>query len=124
HRAASDVTGTRGCSALAAVGGCRLAAAVGRSRAAARGEHCLAEAARGVPALEGGAVDLDVRGAAAGLLAVRIGDLADPRLVGLGVDIGLDLLGGAGLLGEGPQLLVAQTLGALGGLVGEDQLLE
>src|SRR5699024_6846144 len=106
-------------SALAPVGG---TAPVGGRGTAAGGQHGLPQRARLVPALEGGAVDLDVRGAAAGLLPVGVGDLVHPRLVGPVLDVADRLLGGTGLLREGLDLLVAHPLRA--GLVGEHQLLE
>src|SRR5699024_619237 len=106
-------------SALAPVGG---AAPVGGRRTAVGGLHGLPQRAGLAPALAGGAVDLDVRGAAAGLLPVGVADLVHPGCVGAGADIADRLLGRAGLRREGLDLLVGQTLHA--GLVGEHQLLE
>src|SRR5699024_12094613 len=94
-------------SALAPIGG---TAPVGGRRAVAGGQHGLPQRARLVPALESRAVDLDVRGAAAGLLPVGVGDLVHPRLVGPVLDVADRLLGCTDHLREGLDLFVAQAL--------------
>src|SRR5699024_2389527 len=85
-------------------------ASVGRGRAVTRGQHLLPQGARGLPVLELFACDLDVRRTAAVLRGVGLDDVPHPWLVRAVLDVALYRFGGTGLLGVGPQLLVAETL--------------